>query len=918
MKSSLGIPLPCKLGVLASQACDQEFSLNFQLLKRYIIRVFHPDAPIPSLADHKVAVIHVSCTYGLHPEVRKRGGKTIVKDLEGDLDPLGDNDAEDGDDDGAVSMPVDEAPAEFEREDDPEPGCPADIEPCRNLAKASISKACNPETEEFLAEVPHPADVLSPDALRELQVMEHEAAAKKSTPHGLDGAKSGDHSKEDFKDVEPIPENLQEEYNSLLMALLSEVPDVTPAGNRVRDEQRKLKAHKKQEAKDLKPKAKAKAACKNPKKSPDKKSVQKPAEKPAETKPAAKKSEPPKHKRAFSLAEKQAAQDEKKAERLKIAQDKADRMLQEVGAFKFLAGWTDIDIDEGDLPAVPPSAGKTKESDISADRIGLQVKALAEQSHLIGSKGCKAHLGSIQSLDWLSDPWMGLYNHWCCKPSIGFGSAHMPWVMQLKNKLTKQAGRHDADIDRGLGLYSLHDKLIAGDLVVPPLCSEWEEANLAELQEFLDIVEDEGSWSPPPDLPRDIAPHLGVQGPGKGLIMSLSKDQKARPGLITVDSRPTLQWSSDSIHKDARVPLYMDEFLQLDAQAFDLLFMDAECGPRLMSFGLRGLQDYLLNDFVSSSKPFDDLLAVDEAWKLGEFVMSCQETMLQALDAIEQQAAFHDTEFQKRQAAAEAAAEKILQGKPDRKDAVEKWLRGEIDRLVSKSRELKEKAGKAAEKAGCAVYKLLGLVQKHGCSDDFSEKLELWRQMDAAQKAAYQVVHAPKDGTLQEPQADHVVDAPSAPVVDAPSAPEDTLLDSTQVDAPPMASQPDAALKLPDEAETLLLNPNAYMDVNGDDQGGNQNDSQEAHTGEGSAQKDSEEAHTGEGGQQKDSKEAHTGEGVVQKDSKEAHTGEGVVQKEQQELEKLVTDDDDDSVEILNDDTMLEAELARMMLKAHT
>ena len=43
---------------------------------------------------------------------------------------------------------------------------------------------------------------------------------------------------------------------------------------------------------------------------------------------------------------------------------------------------------------------------------------------------------------------------------------------------------------------------------VPPLCAEWEEANLAELQEFLDVVEDEGSWSPPVDLPRDIAPIL--------------------------------------------------------------------------------------------------------------------------------------------------------------------------------------------------------------------------------------------------------------------------------------------------------------------------------------------------------------------------------------------------------------------------
>ena len=47
--------------------------------------------------------------------------------------------SKDGDDDDAMPMPVDEAPAE--REDDPEPGCPSDIEPCRNLAKDSISRS---------------------------------------------------------------------------------------------------------------------------------------------------------------------------------------------------------------------------------------------------------------------------------------------------------------------------------------------------------------------------------------------------------------------------------------------------------------------------------------------------------------------------------------------------------------------------------------------------------------------------------------------------------------------------------------------------------------------------------------------------------------------------------------------------------
>ena len=53
------------------------------------------------------------------------------------------------------------------------------------------------------------------------------------------------------QDVEPpIPPNLQEEYDSLLKDLLTGVPVVTPMGNRVRDEQRKLKAQKRQAAKD--------------------------------------------------------------------------------------------------------------------------------------------------------------------------------------------------------------------------------------------------------------------------------------------------------------------------------------------------------------------------------------------------------------------------------------------------------------------------------------------------------------------------------------------------------------------------------------------------------------------------------------------------------------------------------------------
>ena len=47
-----------------------------------------------------------------------------------------------------------------------------------------------------------------------------------------------------------VTASMEEEYNLALMDMLNQAPEVTPAGNHVRDEQRKLKAHKRQELKD--------------------------------------------------------------------------------------------------------------------------------------------------------------------------------------------------------------------------------------------------------------------------------------------------------------------------------------------------------------------------------------------------------------------------------------------------------------------------------------------------------------------------------------------------------------------------------------------------------------------------------------------------------------------------------------------
>ena len=62
-----------------------------------------------------------------------------------------------------------------------------------------------------------------------------------------------------------------------------------------------------------------------------------------------------------------------------------------------------------------------------------------------------------------------------------------------------------------------------------------------------------------------------------------------------MDSKPTLQWSTSSIALDPRVPVYLDDFLKFDSESFDVIFMDPEAGPKLLSFGLRGMQDFLLN-----------------------------------------------------------------------------------------------------------------------------------------------------------------------------------------------------------------------------------------------------------------------------------------------------------------------------------
>ncbi|OLP85612.1 hypothetical protein AK812_SmicGene33375 [Symbiodinium microadriaticum] len=59
---------------------EQDLLLNYELLKSYLVHVVTSKG-VPVLSDHKVAFMHISSTYSLHPDVRtKRGGKAEVKE----------------------------------------------------------------------------------------------------------------------------------------------------------------------------------------------------------------------------------------------------------------------------------------------------------------------------------------------------------------------------------------------------------------------------------------------------------------------------------------------------------------------------------------------------------------------------------------------------------------------------------------------------------------------------------------------------------------------------------------------------------------------------------------------------------------------------------------------------------------------
>ena len=227
-----------------------------------------------------------------------------------------------------------------------------------------------------------------------------------------------------------------------------------------------------------------------------------------------------------------------------------------------------------------------------------------------------------------------------------------------------------------------------------------------------------------------------------------------------MDSKPTLQWSTSSIALDPRVPVYLDDFLKFDSESFDVIFMDPEAGPKLLSFGLRGMQDFLLNTFIDSEDAIEDLVDPAFGEQFGELVCMCKNAVKEVMDSIEELRVFEAEELPKRKAAAAHAAKKIMAGantgdaKKDarRVEVAENWLKGELGRLHKRNADLEQGVHSATRTAAARLNKTMNMLESgEAFAVSFLDRLEVWRQMDALQRTALRVV---MDPNLDETQVD--------------------------------------------------------------------------------------------------------------------------------------------------------------------
>ena len=218
--------------------------------------------------------------------------------------------------------------------------------------------------------------------------------------------------------------------------------------------------------------------------------------------------------------------------------------------------------------------------------------------------------------------------------------------------------------------------------------------------------------------------------------------------------------SKSSIALDPRVPVYLDDFLKFDSESFDVIFMDPEAGPKLLSFGLRGMQDFLLNTFIDSEDAIEDLVDPAFGEQFGELVCMCKNAVKEVMDSIEELRVFEAEELPKRKAAAAHAAKKIMAGantgdaKKDarRVEVAENWLKGELGRLHKRNADLEQGMHSATRTAAARLNKTMNMLESgEAFAVSFLDRLEVWRQMDASQRTALRVV---MDPNLDETQVD--------------------------------------------------------------------------------------------------------------------------------------------------------------------
>ena len=188
--------------------------------------------------------------------------------------------------------------------------------------------------------------------------------------------------------------------------------------------------------------------------------------------------------------------------------------------------------------------------------------------------------------------------------------------------------------------------------------------------------------------------------------------------------------------------------------------MDPEAGPKLLSFGLRGMQDFLLNTFIDSEDAIEDLVDPAFGEQFGELVRMCKNAVKEVMDSIEELRVFEAEELPKRKAAAAHAAKKIMAGantgdaKKDarRVEVAENWLKGELGRLHKRNADLEQGLHSATRTAAARLNKTMNMLESgEAFAVSFLDRLEVWRQMDASQRTALRVV---MDPNLDETQVD--------------------------------------------------------------------------------------------------------------------------------------------------------------------